>query len=264
MEAPQPRLVENLRGDVQGLHVVVVVRRLAAHVEAQPLDDQTRLVGRDDQIDGLAGVGPEFGRKLDHRPRVGHLDPQHQSCLGRVAADLVDFIDVVVSHQRLVLVQVLQRLLVLDRIGVDDLVPDVILPLFFRQRPDKLVDDIELRQGGHVEAAAGLVERLDDRRVGVRLHGIIRLHAGEAFLKPRVVLPQHVVIDDEQRRAVLFGEILQQARSTMYLSNSVYSRKFLNCQGSRGVRTRRGPSPKKSVASFRGVQSERIETFCPR
>ena len=49
-----------------------------------------------------------------------------------------------------------------------------------RQRLDVFVHDEELGHGGHVEAGPRLVERLDDRRVGVGLDRVICLHAGQA------------------------------------------------------------------------------------
>ncbi len=163
-------------------HVVLEVRGLAADVEAQALDDQARLVGGEDQIHRLARGGAELGGQLDHRAGVGHLDAQGQSRLRGVLLDLLDLLVVVVGHQRLVLVQLLQRFVGLDRIGVDDLVPDPVLPLLVGQVLDVLVDDPELRHRGHVEAAAGLVERLHDGRVGVGLDGVVGLDAGQVRL----------------------------------------------------------------------------------
>ena len=61
--------------------------------------------------------------------------------MGGVLPDLADFLQVVVRHQRLVLVQFLERLDGLDRVGVDDLVPDVILPLLGGHVLDVLVND---------------------------------------------------------------------------------------------------------------------------
>ena len=52
-----------------------------------------------------------------------------------VLADLLDLLEIVVGHQRLVLIELGQRLVGLDRIGVDDLVPDEILPLAGRAGP---------------------------------------------------------------------------------------------------------------------------------
>ena len=85
----------------------------------------------------------------------------------RVLLDLLDFLEVVVSHQRLVGIEFSKGFLGLDGIGVDDLVPDEILPFLGRHVLDVLVDDQELGHGGHVEAGAGLVQRLDDRRIGL-------------------------------------------------------------------------------------------------
>ena len=98
-----------------------------------------------------------------------------------VLADLADLLEVVVGHQRLVRVELLERLVGLDRIGVDDLVPDEVLALLGRQVLDVLVDDEELGHRGHVEAGAGLVERPHDGRIGIGLHGVVGLHAGQAL-----------------------------------------------------------------------------------
>ena len=67
--AAVPGLLEDAGGQVQGLHVVVEVGALAAHVEAQALDHQAGVEGRLDQVHGLARRGAELGRQLDHRAR---------------------------------------------------------------------------------------------------------------------------------------------------------------------------------------------------
>ena len=183
-------LVEDARRQVQGLHVVLEIGGLAADVEAQPLDDQPGVVGGLDQVHRLARGGAELRRQLDHRPGVGHADPQGQAGVRGVLADLADLLEVVVGHQRLVRIELAQRLVGLDRIGVDDLVPDEVLPLLGRAGPDVLVDDVELGHRGHVEAGPGLVERSDDRRVGIGLHRVVGLHPRQVLLELGVVPPQ--------------------------------------------------------------------------
>ena len=99
--------------------------------------------------------------------------------MGRVALDFAQLVGVVVGEERLVLVERLQRFLGLDGVGVDDLVPDEILLLLGRQVLDVLVDQQELGQRGHIEAGAGLVQRPDDLRRRIGLHGVIGLHLGQ-------------------------------------------------------------------------------------
>ena len=115
----------------------------------------------------------------------------------RVLGDLLHFFVIVVGDQRLVLVEFLERLDRLDRIGVDDLVPDEVLPLFRRKFRDELVDRAKLLDARHVEAAAELIKSLHDRRITVDLDGVVGLHTGKVLAEQRVVLSQFGVIDDE-------------------------------------------------------------------
>ena len=229
LEAAQPRLVEDPGGQLQGLGEIVVIGRLAADVEAEALDHEAGVEGRLDEVDGLAGGGAELRGELDHRPRIGHANPQRQAGMGRPAANLGDLRHVVVGHQRLVGIEFLQGLVRLDGVGVDDLVPDEVLPRLGRQRLDVLVDDEELGHRGHVEAGPGLVERLDDRRVGIGLHGIVGLHARQQPLEAGVVTPQDRVVHDEQRRAVLLGQTTQQNRCQHHIPSTM--RKSFNNRG---------------------------------
>ena len=54
MVAPVPGLLEDAVGDAQGLHVVLEVGALAAHVKGQALDHQPGVEGGLNQIHGLA------------------------------------------------------------------------------------------------------------------------------------------------------------------------------------------------------------------
>ena len=78
---------KNARREVQRLHVVFEIGCLAADVEAKPFDDQAGFMGGLDQFDGLARVGPELRRQFDHRPGVGHADPQSQPGVRGVLAN---------------------------------------------------------------------------------------------------------------------------------------------------------------------------------
>ena len=61
--------------------------------------------------------------------------------------------------------------------------------------------------GGHVEAGARLVEGPHDGRIGVGLDRVVGLHAGQVFLELCEVAAELVVVDHEQRRAVLAGQL---------------------------------------------------------
>ena len=219
--AAAPGLHEDAGRQLQGLDVVLEVGALAADVEADPLDHQPGLEGGPDQVDGLAGRGAELARQLHHRAGVGHLDPQTQARVRGVLLDLANLFQVVVGHQRLVLVQLLQRLGGLDRVGVDDLVPDVVLPPPAREVADVLVDDQELGHAGHVKAGPDVVKRLDDGGVGVGLDGIVRLDARQVLLELEVVGAQDIVVDHEERRAVLPGQLLQESGACHFVLSRV-------------------------------------------
>ena len=143
--AAAPGLHEDAGRQVQRLDIVLEVGALAADVEADPLDHQPGVERRPDEVDGLAGGGAELARQFDHRPRCwAPCIRRHRPACGACLLDLADLLQVVVGDQRLVLVQFLQRLGGLDGVGVDDLVPDPVLPLPGRQVLDVLVDDQEL------------------------------------------------------------------------------------------------------------------------
>ncbi len=212
MSWPREAAPHDGRSQLQGLDEVFKVGALAADVKAHALDHQPAGERFADQIHGLARVAAELARQLHHRAGVGNPQPQHQTGVRRVLADLGQFRPVVEGHQRPVLVQRLQCLFRFDRIGVDDLVPNVLLPLGGRQVLDVLVHQLELRQGGDVEARAGAVQRAHDfgRRVG--LHGVVGLHLRQVPAERGVVAADDVVVDDDHRRALLPGDRLQLAR----------------------------------------------------
>jgi len=200
------RLGEHAGAKMQRLDVVFRIGALAADVEAQALDDQTGIVGVFDQLHRLSRQGPEFARQFHHRAGVGHAQAQRQTGVRGVLGDLLHLLVVVVGNQRLVAVEFAKRLDRLDRIGVDDLVPDEVLPLLGWQFGDQPVDGVKLLHAGDVETATQLVECLDDRRVAVDLHRVVHLHAGEVAAEELVFAAQFVVIDDEQGGAMLAGE----------------------------------------------------------
>ena len=206
VEASRLRLGEDVGAEVDCLDVVLRVGALAADVEREPLDDEIVVVGILDQVNRLAGQGSKLTRELHHRAGVGHAEPQCEARMRRVLGDLLDLLMVVIGHQRLVAVELLERLNGLDRVGVDDLVPDEVLTLLRRELGDVLVDGAKLLNARHVEAAAEVVEGLHDRRVAVDLHCVVDLHAGKVLTEQRVVFPQFGVVDDEQGTAVLLDE----------------------------------------------------------
>ena len=231
--APRLGLVEDAGAKVDRLDVVLGVRALAADVEGEPLDGEIMLVGVFDQLHRLARQGAKLARELHHRAGVRHAEPQRQAGVRRVLGDLLHFLVVVVGHQRLVAVEFAERLDRLDRIGIDDLVPDEVLPLLRGQLLDVLVDRVEFLHARHVEAAAEFVEGLHDRGITVDLHGVVDLHPREVLAEEFVVFPQLVVVDDEEGRAVLLGE-REECFCFQRLQSPSVRRKFLNCQGSAG------------------------------
>src|SRR5262249_48482745 len=84
---------------------------------------------------------------------------------------------VVVGDQRLVLIQLLERLDRLDRVGVDDAIPNEVLPLLRRQVLNLLVHDQKLSHAGDVEAGPHVVKRLHDGGGAVGLDRVVDLYA---------------------------------------------------------------------------------------
>ena len=126
-----------------------------------------------------------------------------------MALDLAHLGQVVVGDQRLVGIQLGQGAVVLDRVGVDDLVPDPILSLLGRHGPDVLVHDHELGHGGHVEAGARLEQGAHDPRVGVGLDRVVGLHARQVLLEGGVVAPNLAMVHHEKRGSMLLGQLLE-------------------------------------------------------
>ena len=124
----------------------------------------------------------------------------------RVLRDLLDFLVIIIGHERLVAIELLKRFDRLDRVGVDHFVPDELLPLLRRQLADELVNGVEFLHARNIEAAAELIEGVDDGGGAVDLHRIVDLHTRKMLAKRRIVLAELVVIHDEERRSMLLGE----------------------------------------------------------
>ena len=212
------------------LNVVVGIRALAADVEGESFDDEPVVTAALDQVDGLAGRRPELARELYHRACIRDLEPQAETSPRSMLRNLFHFLDVVVGHQRAILIELVEGLDRLDRVGVDDLVPDEVLPFLGGELPDELVDGVKLLHARHVEAAAEFVEGLDDRRIAIHLDCVVGLHPGEVPLEKGVVFPQFGMVHDEQGRAMLLGEVEQ--RLLVHIQSPSVKRKFLNCHGS--------------------------------
>ena len=101
--------------------------------------------------------------------------------------DLLDLFLVVIGDQRLVAVKFTQGFDRLDRIGINDFVPDEVLPLLGWQVLDQAVDRMEFLHAGNIEAAAKLIEGFDDCWVAVDLDGVVGLHPGEVLSEGRIV-----------------------------------------------------------------------------
>src|SRR5262249_47104388 len=74
---------------------------------------------------------------------------------------------------------------------------------------DMLIDQHELRQRRHIEARSLLVQRPDNRRFSIGLDCEIRLHLWQVLLEFRVILPNQVMVDHNDRSAMLAGDRLK-------------------------------------------------------
>ncbi len=209
IEAARSGLREDSGGQMQCLVVVLRVRALAPHVEAQPLDLEFVVVSEGDQVHGLAGQGAELAGQLHHRSGVGNAQPQHQPRVRRITGDLDDLVVVIVGDQRLVGIEPLQCFNRFNRVRIDDAIPDKILPLFRRKILNQFVNGQKLGHAGDVETGARAVERLHDSRVVVRFNRVVDLDARQILSELRVVFPQRFVVHDDDRRAVFFGQLKQ-------------------------------------------------------
>ena len=125
------------RRHVERLHEVLEVGALAADVEAQALDDEPDSRAACMRSTASPGSQPNFDESSTIDPVFGTRSRTHQAGVRRVLGDLLHLRQVVEGDERLVFVQRLQRLLRLHGVGVDDFVPDEILPLLGRAAPDQ-------------------------------------------------------------------------------------------------------------------------------
>jgi hypothetical protein len=123
--------------------------------------------------------------------------------------DLDHLLIVIVGDQGLIGIQPLERFNRFDRVRVNDAIPDEILPLLRRKILDHFVNVQELGHAGDVETGSGIVERLHDRRVVVSLDRIVDLDARQVLAELLVIFPQHFMVHDHNRRAVLLGQLNQ-------------------------------------------------------
>src|SRR5262249_4143380 len=154
IEPARLRLRENAGGKMKCLNVVLRIGALAADVEAESFDHKLVVVREGDKVDRLAGQRPKLAGKLDHRSGVGHAQAQHQARVRGVPGDLLHLLVIVIGHERFVWIELLERLDGLDRVGVDDAVPNEILALFGWQLLDAIMHGHELSYTGDIETAA--------------------------------------------------------------------------------------------------------------
>jgi len=128
-----------------------------------------------------------------------------------VASDLDHFLVVVVGDERFVRVELFKRFVRFDRIGVNHAIPDEVLSLLLGQILHVLVNDQELRHARDVEAGSRLVERPHDLGRAVGLDRVIHLHARQVLPELCVVVPQHLVVHDDERCAVCFCQFEQRS-----------------------------------------------------
>ena len=127
------RLSKIVRGQLQGLHVVLkLVHWLPTWKLSPSTVEPASNAARSDRPP-RRGDAPNFYDSSTTTPVLGTRIRRISPACGACFFDLVDLGVVVVGDERLVLVELLERGDVLDRVGVDDLVPDEVLPLFGRQ-----------------------------------------------------------------------------------------------------------------------------------
>ena len=116
---------------------------------------------------------------------------------------------VVVGNKRLVLIEFAKSFNRLDWVGIDNPIPDEVLSLLGGQFRYEFMDGVKLLHARHVEAAAEFIERADDCRIAVDLHGIVDLYARKMLVKESVVFPEFLVVNHKEGRAVLLRECEQ-------------------------------------------------------
>ena len=82
-----------------------------------------------------------------------------------VVPDLFDLLGIIKRDERFVLVKGFKRFDRLDGIGIDDLVPDPVLPLLFLHMPYDFIHDHEFGHRCNIKTGAHLKERSDNFRI---------------------------------------------------------------------------------------------------
>ena len=207
---PVFNLLDDTGRDLEGLHVVLEVRALAADMETQPFNNEPVVECFDDQVHCFPGWAPNLMESSTIEPVFGTRIRRTRPAWGAWSRILRISSVVVERDEGFVLVQRLKRLDRLDGIGVDDLVPDPFLPFLFGHIFDILVHDHELGHGCDIEAAADLEQGLDDLGIGIGLDRKIDLDIRHVAFEFPVILPEFLMIDNKNRGTVLCSKVLQE------------------------------------------------------
>ena len=123
--------------------------------------------------------------------------------------DLLELLNVVERHEGLVLVEIFQGFEGLDRVCVDDPVPDPVLPFLVRKVFDEVIDNHELGHRSDIETGTEVHEGFYNFGVRVRLDCKIDLNCREILLKLVVVLPDLFMVDYKNRSSLFICQFLE-------------------------------------------------------
>ena len=178
-------------------------------METQTFDLHAHNIGFGDEISRNSRVGAELGRKFGERTRIGNADSEDKSRMRRLRLYLLQFLAVVKSDERRVLIELFKKLHGFYCIRDDYIILNPLKALFLRHFLNILVYEIELLNGSHVEAGAGIKKSLDYFGIRIRFDRVVRLNVGKPRRKLSVLSLYLLMIDYKQRSSVLFRKFIQ-------------------------------------------------------
>ncbi len=199
----EPRLAHRREHLARALHAhapVLRVQALRAHVEGDAGQVGLAVDGGGDELGNVVHVRAELARERPVAADVGRVDAQVEL---RVGLDRLDLADLLLRVDHVPLHALGRRVLEvgarLHGVGVEDL----------GHRHAQREEEVELGDGGDLEAGAFLDQDLEDARVGVRLDGEVRAHPRQRRAEAPRLGAHDVQVDEEDRLLVgVPGEVL--------------------------------------------------------